>query len=167
MELNSLFVEALHSQESWDKAYAASKNIYLNGVWAEQRYPALLAKATNLSRQLRDAYDAALKEVDVLITPTLPYVATSHARLDAPPLEHIKKQVGLTSNTCQFNQTGHPAITLPIGMLPPQEGPAANGDGSVQLPVGIQIIGKWWDEVTVYRIAHAWELSHDWKTFTA
>jgi amidase len=165
VELNNMFIEALHSQESWDKAYSASKNIYLNGVWAEQRYPGLLSKATNLSRQLRDSYDAAFKEVDVLVSPTLPYVATSHPEPGAPPLEQIKKQVGLTSNTCQFNQTGHPALTLPIGMLPPKEGPAANSD--VKLPVGMQIVGRWWAEETVYRIAYAWELAHDWKALSA
>ena len=164
VELNTALVQALHSQESWDKAYAASKNIYLNGAWAEQKYPGLLSKATNLSRQLRHAYDAALKEVDVLVCPTLPYVATSHAEPGAPPLEQIKKQVGLTSNTCQFNQTGHPAITLPIGMLPPKEGPALNTE--VKLPVGMQIVGKWWDEQMVYRVAYAWELAHDWKTIS-
>jgi amidase len=164
-ELNALFLEALHSQSSWDKAYSASKNIYLNGAWAEQRHPALLAKATNLSRQLRDSYDAALKQFDVLITPTLPYVATSHADPNALPLEQIKKQVGLTSNTCQFNQTGHPALTLPIGRLTPKEGPAV-GDESVKLPVGLQIVGKWWDEETVYQVAYAWELAHDWKSRT-
>ena len=161
VELNSQLAEALRSQDSWDKAYSASKNIYLNGAWAEQRHPGLLSKATNLSRQLRNAYDAALREVDVLITPTLPYIATSHANPEASPLEQIKKQVGLTANTCQFNQTGHPALTLPIGMLSPKEGPAANSD--VKLPVGMQIVGKWWDEETVYRVAYAWELGHEWK----
>lgn len=164
-ELNSLFLEALHSQSGWDKAYSASKNIYLNGVWAEQRHPALLAKATNLSRQLRDAYDAALKQFDVLITPTLPYVATSHADPGAAPLGQIKKQMGLTSNTCQFNQTGHPALTLPIGRLTPKEGPAA-GDLEVKLPVGLQIVGKWWAEETILRVAYSWELGHDWKART-
>ncbi|KAK3706519.1 hypothetical protein LTR37_012729 [Vermiconidia calcicola] len=161
-ELNSLILEALHSQSGWDNAYSASKNIYLNGVWAEQRHPALLAKATNLSRQLRDSYDTALKQYDVLVTPTLPYVATSHPEPGAPPLEQIKKQLGLTSNTCQFNLSGHPALTLPMGMLKPKEGPAAGHEG-VKLPVGLQIIGKWWDEEMVYRAAYAWELDHEWK----
>lgn len=164
VELNTLLASALHSQHSWDKAYAASKNIYLNGAWAEQKYPGLLSKATNLSRQLRHVYDAALRDLDVLVTPTLPYVATSHPAPDAPPLEQIKKQVGLTSNTCQFNQTGHPALTLPIGMLSPQDGPAV--DGGVRLPVGMQIVGKWWGEETVYRVAYAWELAHDWRAVT-
>jgi amidase len=159
-ELNSLILEALRKQSAWDKAYSASINIYLNGAWAERHHPALLAKGTNLSRQLRDSYDAALREYDVLLTPTLPYVATSHAAPNASPIDQIKKQVGLTSNTCQFNQTGHPALTLPIGRLTPKEGPAA-GDEKVKLPVGLQIVGKWWGEETVYKVAYAYELSNE------
>lgn len=161
-ELNSLFLEALHTQEKWDKAYVSSKNIYLNGAYASAQYPALLAKATNLSRQLRDSYDSALRIYDVLLTPTLPYVATSHCADDASPLEQIKKQVGLTSNTCQFNQTGHPVLAMPIGMLPPLEGPGAGKEG-VKLPVGMQVVAKWWDEEAVFRVGYAWESSHDWK----
>ena len=161
-DLNGLMLDALHSEQQWDKAYVATKNIYLNGAYAESRYPTLLAKATNLSRQLRDAYDAALKQYDVLITPTLPYVATSHSAPDAPPLEQIKKQVGLTSNTCQFNQTGHPALTIPMGSLPPLEGPGVGVEG-VRLPVGLQVVGRWWEESMVYRVGRAWELRHDWR----
>ncbi|KAK0939909.1 hypothetical protein LTR29_008511 [Friedmanniomyces endolithicus] len=161
-ELNSLFTEALHDPGKWDKAYVATKNIYINGAYAEERYPALLAKATNLSRKLRDAYDTALQSYDVLITPTLPYVATSHPAKDATPLEQIKKQVGLTSNTCQFNQTGHPVLAMPVGMLPPLEGPGV-GKEDVKLPVGMQVIGRWWEEAMVLRVGYAWELEHDWK----
>ena len=161
-ELNGLFPEALRSKDQWDKAYVASQNIFLHGAWAVQQYPALLAKVTNLSRQLRDAYDAALKEYDVLVTPTLPYVATHHPDPALLPSAKLKRQEGLTLNTCPFNQSGHPALTLPIGMLPPLEGPAA-GKKDVKLPVGLQIVGKWWDEATVYRVAYAWELNHDWK----
>ncbi|GME27773.1 Amidase [Neofusicoccum parvum] len=150
-------------QENWDNAYVSSKNIYLNGAYAAKAFPQLLGKATNLSRMLRDAYDAALEENDVLITPTLPYIATSHCAPDAGPLEQIAKQVGLTCNTCQFNQTGHPALTMPVGMLEIQEGPL-NGSGT-KLPVGLQIVGKWWAEEMVYRVAYAWELANpDWKS---
>ncbi|OJD40409.1 amidase [Diplodia corticola] len=151
------------TQENWDNAYVSLKNNYLNGAYATKAFPQLLGKATNLSRMLRDAYDAALKEYDVLITPTLPYIATSHCASDAGPLEQMAKQVGLTRNTCQFNQTGHPALTMPIGMLEIQEGPLA-GTGT-KLPVGLQIVGKWWAEETVYRVAYAWELANpDWKS---
>ncbi|KAK4919425.1 hypothetical protein LTR49_012959 [Elasticomyces elasticus] len=162
-DLNDLFAEALHDEAKWDKAYVATKNIYLNGAYAVKQYPSLLGKATNLSRRLRDAYDTALEDYDVLITPTLPYVATSHPASDATPLEQIKKQVGLTSNTCQFNQTGHPVLAMPIGMLEPLEGPGAGVEG-VKLPVGMQIIGRWWGEEAVFRVGHAWELGHDWES---
>lgn len=150
-------------QENWDNAYVSTKNIYLNGVYAATAHPYLLAKSTNLSRQLRNAYDVAFQKVDLLVTPTLPYIATSHCAEDATPLDQIAKQVGLTSSTCQFNQTGHPALTLPVGMLEILEGPA-KGTGK-KLPVGMQIVGKWWDEETILRAAYAWELTNDWKTF--
>lgn len=158
--LNSL----LHpmKQENWENAYVSTKNIYLNGLYAVQEFPLLLAKATNLSRQLRDAYDAALEEYDILLTPTLPYVATSHASPDATPIEQIAKQIGLTSNTAPFNQSGHPVLAMPIGMLEVLEGPGV--EAKVKLPVSMQVIGKWWDEMTVYEAAYAWEKNNDWKT---
>lgn len=161
-ELNSLFSEAHKSPPQWDKAYVATKNIYLNGAYAEKEFPSLHGKATNLSRQLRDAYDTALENFDVLLTPTLPYVATSHPTANASPLEQIAKQVGLVGNTCQFNQTGHPAMEMPIGTLCPTEG-ELKGREDVKLPVGMQIIGRWWAEEIVYRVGFAWEGANHWR----
>jgi len=160
LALNSL----LHpiGQENWDEAYASTKNIYLNGLYAVEKFPHLLAKATNLSRQLRDAYDTALDTYDVLLTPTLPYVATSHAAPDATPLEQITKQIGLTANTAPFNQSGHPVLALPVGMLEVLEGPGVKE--GVKLPVSMQIIGKWWDELSVYEASFAWERANDWRS---
>ncbi|KAF2804333.1 amidase signature enzyme [Mytilinidion resinicola] len=159
VELNAKF-NAM-KQENFDEAYVSTKNIYLNGEYARKNFPTLTSKATNLSRKLRDAYDIALQDYDVLITPTLPYIATSHCEPDATPLQQIAKQVGLVSNTCQFNQTGHPALTLPIGMLEIHEGPL-KGSGT-KLPVGMQIVGKWWTEETILKVAYAWENANDWK----
>ncbi|KAL2874838.1 hypothetical protein SGCOL_009957 [Colletotrichum sp. CLE4] len=150
------------TQEQWDNAYISSKNIYLNGIYAQAAFPGLLGKATNLSRKLRDDYDNALREFDVLVTPNLPYVANSHTPYDASPLEKIGKQVGLTANTAPFNQSGHPVLAMPIGMLPIEEGPL-QGSGT-KLPVSMQVIGKWWHEEDVYRVAYAWSLEYDWKT---
>ena len=139
----------------------STKNIYLNGAYAMENFPHLLTKSINLSRMLRAAYDEALSKFDVLITPTLPYLSTPHARTDGTPLEQIGTQVGLTSNTCQFNQTGHPALTLPCGLLTIKEGPRA-GSG-VKLPVGLQIIGRWWDESLILRVAYAFEATNNWQ----
>lgn len=149
-------------QENWDNAYNATKNIYLNGLYAVQNFPTLLAKATNLSRKLRDSYDAALEDFDVLITPTLPYVATSHAAADASPIAQIWKQIGLTSNTAPFNQTGHPVLAMPIGKLEVLEGPGVAL--RAKLPVSMQVIGRYWQEATVYQFAGAWEKANDWTT---
>jgi Asp-tRNA(Asn)/Glu-tRNA(Gln) amidotransferase A subunit family amidase len=55
-------------------------------------------------------------------------------------------------NCAMFNQTGHPALVMPIGMLAPVDGPA-----DLKLPISLQIIGKHWDELTVYRTALALE----------
>jgi amidase len=148
-------------QENWDNAYVSTKNIYLNGLYAVQNFPLLLAKATNLSRQLRDAYDTALETYDILLTPTLPYVATSHASPDATPIEQITKQIGLTTNTAPFNQSGHPVLAMPIGMLEVLECPGV--EAKVKLPVSMQVIGKWWDEMSVYETAYAWERANDWR----
>lgn len=150
------------TQEQWDNAYPSTKNIYLNGLYAQERIPGLIGKATNLSRKLRDDYDAALEKFDVLIAPNLPYIANSHAPYEAKPLEKIMKQVGLTANTAPFNQSGHPVLAMPIGMLPIEEGPL-KGSGT-KLPVSMQVIGKWWHEEDVFRVAYAWSLNYDWKT---
>lgn len=171
------------TQDKWDNAIPSTKNIYLNGVYAQdmQRFPGLFGKATNLSIKARHGYDAVLgdwssistfvtdakledmkkqKTYDVLISPTLPFVAKSHPELGASgatgnPLLQLQKQVGLTGNTAPFNQTGHPALAMPVGMLEATEGPLA-GTGT-KLPVSLQIVGKWWDEMTVLRVAYAWE----------
>ncbi len=75
-------------------------------------------------------------------------------------------------------QTGHPAMSIPVGFLPPINDP------EVKLPIGMQvglskicfwarlnfcsqIVGKWWDDATVLQFGHAWETTNDWKTFAA
>ncbi|KAL3479672.1 amidase signature domain-containing protein [Aspergillus californicus] len=158
-ELNTLFNPL--TQEKWDAAYVSTKNIYLNGAYAESAFPGILSKATNLSRKLRDDYDAALQGVDVFVLPNLPYLANSHVAQSARPLEMIAKQVGLTANTAPFNQSGHPVLAMPVGMLEIEEGPLA-GQG-VKLPVSMQVVGRWWGEMDVYRVALAWSLENDWR----
>ncbi|EFQ85329.1 hypothetical protein PTT_19753 [Pyrenophora teres f. teres 0-1] len=123
--LNSLF--HYMSQENWDEAYASTKMMYLNGLYATKKFPNLLAKATNLSRQLLDAYDTALDQYDILLTSTLL----------------------------------HPVLALPIGILDVVEGPGV--EAGVKLPVSMQIIGKWWNEMGVFEAAHAWERENTWR----
>jgi len=109
------------------------------------------AKAQNLSRQLTLAYDTALADYDLLLMPTLPLTATPLPAADAPLEEVVQRAFEMLPNTCPFDVTGHPAMSVPCGMV---EG----------LPVGMMLIGKHWDEATIYRGAYAFEQAADWKT---
>ena len=56
----------------------------------------------------------------------------------------------MIGNTSPFDATGHPAMTVPCGM----------GEG---LPIGMMLIGKHYDESTIYRAAAAFERLGDWR----
>jgi amidase len=109
------------------------------------------AKAQNLSRKLRAAYDAQLADVDLLLMPTLPIKATPLPPPDAPRELYIQRAFEMIANTAPFDATGHPAMTVPCGL--------AEG-----LPVGLMLIGKHYDEATIYRAAHAFEQGGDWRS---
>lgn len=108
------------------------------------------AKAQNLRRRLRAAYDAVLASYDLLLLPTTVMKATPIPAKGAPPQEITRRSWEGTRNTCPFNVTGHPAISIPCGME----------DGR---PIGLMLVGKHWDESTIYRAAAAFEKSDDWQ----
>jgi Asp-tRNA(Asn)/Glu-tRNA(Gln) amidotransferase A subunit family amidase len=108
------------------------------------------AKAQNLSRKLRAAYDAALSQHDLLLMPTLPLKATPLPAPDAPRELYIQRAFEMLANTAPFDATGHPAMSIPCGM----------SDG---LPIGLMLIGKHYDESTIYRAAAAFEKAGDSK----
>ncbi|KAI0077100.1 amidase signature enzyme [Panus rudis PR-1116 ss-1] len=118
----------------------------------------VMGKTHNLIRKLKFAYDRSLKDVDILVMPTLPWVAKTLLPRDAPVTEHFKDSLGLTGNTQPFNLTGHPALSIPCGMLSPPEGPE-----DLRLPVGMQLVGKYHDELVLYKAALAWSDFYNWK----
>src|SRR5437867_6736767 len=61
------------------------------------------AKAQHLSRKLRDAYDAALADFDVLVMPTLPMKATPLPPADAPRELYIQRAFEMLGNTAPFD----------------------------------------------------------------
>ena len=107
------------------------------------------AKAQNLVRRLAAAYDAALAKYDLLLMPTLPVKATPLPPADAPLALYLQRAFEMLANTCPFDVTGHPAMAVPCGM----------SDG---LPCSLMLIGKSFDESTIYRAAHAFEQAEDW-----
>jgi amidase len=108
-------------------------------------------KAQNLSRQLAKAYDDVLAQYDLLLMPTVPITATPLPGPGASIEEVVTRAFEFLPNTCPFNITGHPAISVPCGQV----------DG---LPVGMMLVGKHWDEGTIYRAAFAFEQAADWKS---
>ena len=110
------------------------------------------AKAMNLRRRLRAAYDAALTDCDLLLMPTLPMKASKLPPADAGPEDVTRVAWEMLANTSAFNITGHPAMTMPCGL-------------SEELPIGLMLVGRHWEEGTIYRAAHAFEQSGDWRGF--
>ena len=109
------------------------------------------AKAQNLSRQLEAAYDTALADCDLLLMPTLPMTATPLPQPAAPVEEVVARAFEMLPNTCPFDVTGHPAMSIPCGLV----------DG---LPVGMMLVARKYDEATIYRAAWSFEQAGDWKS---
>lgn len=121
------------------------KMVILLGQYMQDNYNGrYYAKAQNLSRKLKKAYDDAFNNYDVLIMPTLPLKATPIPGPDASREEYISRALEMIPNTCPFNLTGHPAMNVPCGK--------SNG-----LPIGMMIIGRYGEDETVLRVAHAFE----------
>lgn len=113
---------------------------YLRDAYGGRYY----AKAQNLARGLKAAYDEALESVDLLLMPTLPMKATEIPPADAPIEVRVARSLEMIVNTAPFDVSGHPAMNVPCAL-------------SEGLPVGMMLIGRKWDEETVLRAAHAFE----------
>ena len=97
-----------------------------------------------LRRKLIEEVSAVLKTVDVLASPTTPATA--------PPLSAGDPQRTLARYTFRYDVTGIPAISLPCGF---------DAEG---LPIGLMIGARHFDEVTMCRVAYAYEQATDWHT---
>lgn len=92
------------TQESFNDMFVSSKNTIINGEYGWKHMdPTLYGKATNLVRKLRDAYDGAMDEVDILLMPTLPNIPPKHIEEGSELDEVMKNCTGVTLNTAPFN----------------------------------------------------------------
>src|SRR5881409_2983271 len=122
-----------------------TKLVVMLGQYMQDNYHGrYYAKAQNLARSLRAAYDAALQQADLLVMPTLPMKATPIPPQTASREEYVARALEMIPNTCPFDVTGHPALTVPCGT-------------SSGLPVGMMLIGRHWEDGTVLRAGHAFE----------
>lgn len=144
------------TNEGFQRAYPATKNVIINGLYLSSRFPDLYSKTSNIGRRLRDLYEDVFTKFDVVVMPTTPIVAPRNVKRGLP-IESVTPSSGLTINTAIFNVTGHPAMTIPVGFAP------AKDDPQVKLPVGMQIVGGLWEESKILRAGRAWEAHFDWK----
>jgi amidase len=127
------------------------KLVMMTGEFMHRNYHGrFYAKAQNLSRRLREAYDAALAEVDVMLMPTIPFRATKLPAPDCSREEYVTLALNMLRNTAPFDASGHPACTVPCGVHD-------------DLPVGLMLIGRRYDDATVLRAAAAYENAVDWQ----
>lgn len=141
------FVDAMQDWQSRAKQVPVNLlMVMLFGQYMQRFGGQYYARARNLLPRLRRAYDQALKTCDLLLLPT---TITQASRLPASPEELTDEHIitdlfGTSGNTCQFDATGHPALSIPCGM------PGG-------LPVGMMLVAKPFDEPTIYRAAFAFE----------
>ncbi|MCH7323082.1 Asp-tRNA(Asn)/Glu-tRNA(Gln) amidotransferase subunit GatA [Solibacillus sp. MA9] len=112
-------------------------------------YDAYYKKAQQVRTLIKQDYDKVFENYDVIIGPTAPTPAFEiGANVDDPLTMYANDIL-----TIPINLAGVPAISIPCGF--------ENG-----LPLGLQIIGKHFDEETLYRVAYAYEQQTDFNTQT-
>ncbi len=109
-------------------------------------------KAQNLMRLVRAKYKEALKSYDLLLVPTVPMKPQKIPGPEASMTEYVTRAFEMVGNTAAFNAGHFPAMSIPCGL-------------SEGLPIGLMLIGDDYCETTIYRAAHAFEQSGDWRTF--
>jgi len=99
--------------------------------------------------QLHERWLTVMQEVDLLVTPTVPVAAPP------PPEESGGSGVvkgSLLRNTYPFNLVGFPALSVPCGFT------------SAGLPIGLQIVGRPYEDLTVLRVGHYYQCASAWHT---
>ena len=110
-------------------------------------YDAYYLKAQQLRQLISRDFREAFGEVDVIMGPTSPTVAFKLGeRVDDPVTMYLSDIY-----TVGPSLAGLPAISIPVGF-------------SRNLPVGLQVIGNYFEEGQLLRIAHQYHCATDWHT---
>lgn len=112
-------------------------------------YDAYYKKAQQVRTLIKQDFDKVLADYDVIVGPTAPTPAFKIGENVEDPLTMYANDI----LTIPINLAGVPAISIPCGFE----------DG---LPLGLQIIGNYFDESTIYRVAHTYEQSTDFHKQT-
>ncbi|MBN2653876.1 MAG: Asp-tRNA(Asn)/Glu-tRNA(Gln) amidotransferase subunit GatA [Nitrospirae bacterium] len=109
-------------------------------------YDAYYKKAQQVRTLIKQDFDKAFQSVDIIVTPTAPTPAFRVGEKSTDPLQMYLSDIF----TISVNLAGVPAISLPCGF------------SSSGLPIGLQIIGKHFDESSIFSAAYAFEQSTEW-----
>ncbi|HKY07899.1 MAG TPA: Asp-tRNA(Asn)/Glu-tRNA(Gln) amidotransferase subunit GatA, partial [Candidatus Binatia bacterium] len=109
-------------------------------------YDAYYLKAQQVRALIKRDFDEAFQRCDVIVTPTSPTTAFPLGAKTQNPLQMYLSD----TYTISINLAGVPALSLPCGF---------DRDG---MPIGMQLIGKHFDEATILRLAHHYEQATEW-----
>lgn len=109
-------------------------------------YDAYYKKAQQVRTLIKNDFENAFREVDIIATPTSPTAAFRMGEKTADPLQMYLADIF----TISVNLAGVPAISIPCGFT------------SNNLPIGLQLIGRHFDEETLLKASHAYERSTEW-----
>ncbi len=112
-------------------------------------YDAYYLKAQQVRRLISEDFKQALNEVDVIFSPVTPTPAFNIGEKLANPIEMYLADI----YTIAINLAGLPAMSIPAGFM-----------GG--LPVGLQLIGNYFDEARLLNVAHAYQQVTNWHTQT-
>jgi len=110
-------------------------------------YDAYYGKAQAVRTLIKRDFDDAFNDVDVIVTPTMPTPAFKLGEKVQDPLQMYLSDI----YTISVNLAGVPAIVVPCGF------------SSGKLPIGLQIIGRPFEEAKIIRAAYAYEQATDWR----
>ena len=109
-------------------------------------YDAYYKKAQQVRTLIKNDFEDAFRKVDIILTPTSPGAAFRLGEKTEDPLQMYLADIF----TISVNLAGVPGISIPCGFT------------SGGLPIGLQLIGRHFDEETLLRVSHAYEQSTDW-----
>ncbi len=135
--------------ESRSKGFGAEvKRRIMLGTYALSAgyYDAYYLKALKVRTIIRNDFLEAFKDVDVIITPTTPTPAFKLGEKIDDPLQMYLSDIF----TVSVNLAGLPGLSVPVGFNP---------DG---LPIGMQIIGRPFDEITVMKVGYNYQCETEW-----
>lgn len=109
-------------------------------------YDAYYLQAQKLRRLIAEDFQAAFESVDVIAGPVSPTVAWNIGAISNDPVKNYLADV----YTLPASLAGLPGLSMPVGF------------GASQRPVGLQLMGNYFDEARLLNVAHQYQLNSDW-----